>query len=109
MNDLPSDVEAYSRSPEFNQDTLPAALRKQHSTKAGTWALIHVLEGRLTYRIYNPPNETVLEPGKPGVVRPEQSHEVAPASTPMRMYVEFYARKNPETRRRHDRQYRLVL
>lgn len=95
MNDLPSDVEAYSRSPEFNQDTLPAAIRKQHSTKAGTWALIQVLEGHHTYRIYNPPNETVLEPGKPGVVRPEQSHEVAPASTPMRMYVEFYAAKKP--------------
>lgn len=91
MNDLPADVEAYSRSPEFDQDTLPAALRKQHSTKAGTWALIHVLEGKLTYRIYEPPSETVLEPGKPGVVRPEQLHDVAPASTPMRMYVEFYA------------------
>ncbi|MBX9828249.1 MAG: DUF1971 domain-containing protein, partial [Xanthobacteraceae bacterium] len=60
MNDLPADVEAYSRSPEFDQDTLPAALRKQHSTKAGTWALIHVLEGKLTYRIYEPPSETVL-------------------------------------------------
>jgi tellurite resistance-related uncharacterized protein len=93
MNDLPPDVQAYSRSPEFNQDTLPAALRKQHSTKAGTWALIHVLEGKLTYRIYEPPSETVLEPGKPGVVQPEQLHEVAPASAPMRMYVEFYAAK----------------
>ncbi|GJE04640.1 DUF1971 domain-containing protein [Methylobacterium isbiliense] len=91
MTDLPADVEAYSRSPEFNQDTLPAALRKQHSTSAGTWALIHVLEGRLTYRIYEPLCETVLEPGKPGVVQPEQLHEAAPASTPMRMYVEFYA------------------
>lgn len=91
MNRLPPDVAAYSRSPEFNQHTLPAALRRQHSTKAGTWALIHVLEGRLIYRIYEPPSETVLEPGIPGVVWPEQLHEVEPAVTPMRMYVEFYA------------------
>jgi tellurite resistance-related uncharacterized protein len=93
MSGLPPGVEAYSRSPEFDQDTLPAALRKQHSTKPGTWALIHVLEGRLIYRIYEPPSETVLEPGAPGVVRPEQLHEVEPASAPMRMYVEFYAAK----------------
>ncbi|MGB3274308.1 MAG: DUF1971 domain-containing protein [Xanthobacteraceae bacterium] len=50
MTALPAYVEAYSRSPEFNQDTLPAALRKQRSTKGGTWALIHVLEGRLGAR-----------------------------------------------------------
>jgi tellurite resistance-related uncharacterized protein len=93
MNSLPSGVEAYGRSPEFDQDSLPAALRLHHSTKAGTWALIHVLEGRLIYRIYEPASETVLEPGTPGVVRPEQLHEVEPASTPMRMYVEFYRRR----------------
>jgi tellurite resistance-related uncharacterized protein len=74
---------------------LPAVLRKRHSAKAGTWALINVLEGKLTYRIYEPPSETVLEPGKSGVVQPEQLHEIAPASMPMRMYVEFYsARKS---------------
>jgi len=55
--------------------------------------LIHVLEGKLAYRIYEPPSETVLEPGKPGLVRPEQLHEVEPASVPMRMYVEFYTAK----------------
>jgi tellurite resistance-related uncharacterized protein len=93
MTGLPRDLEAYSRSPEFNQDTLPAALRKQHSTKAGTWALIHVLEGRLIYRIYEPPEETVLEPGTPGIVRPQRLHEVEPAIAPMRMYVEFYRTK----------------
>jgi tellurite resistance-related uncharacterized protein len=91
MKALPEDVVAYRRSPEFDQDTLPAALRSRHSTKAGTWALIHVLEGRLIYRIHEPSSETILEPGTPGVVRPEQLHEVAPASIPMRMYVEFYA------------------
>lgn len=93
MSGLPPGLEAYSRSPEFDQETLPAALRRQHSTKAGTWALIHVLEGRLIYRIYEPPCEAVLEPGTPGVVRPAQLHEVEPASTPMRMYVEFYVAK----------------
>ncbi len=90
MNELPQNVVAYARSPEFDQNTLPAALRREHSTKAGTWALIHVLEGRLIYRIYEPSEEVVLEPGRPGVVRPEQLHEVEPAEMPLRMFVEFY-------------------
>ncbi len=90
MTKLPDNVVAYSRSPEFNQDTLPAALQKQHATKQGTWALIHVLEGRLVYRILEPHSETVLEPGVPGVIAPQQLHEVA-LMGPVRLFVEFYA------------------
>ena len=90
MTGLPKDVVAYSRSPEFTETTLPAALRRQHSTKAGTWALIHVLEGEVVYRIYDPASEMTLAPATPGIVRPEQLHEVEPIG-PMRMYVEFYA------------------
>lgn len=29
MHDLPADVEAYNRSPEFNQDSLPTAPQTQ--------------------------------------------------------------------------------
>lgn len=93
MSALPPGLEAYSRSPEFDAETLPAALRRGHSTKAGVWALIHVIEGRLIYRTYDPPTRTVLEPGTPGVIGPQQLHEVEPAQTPLRMYVEFYAAK----------------
>lgn len=89
MTELPPGLVAYSKSPEFNQETLPAALRRDHSTKAGTWALIHVIEGSLIYRIHEPPSETVLEPGSPGVVQPGQVHEVQPIGT-VRMFVEFY-------------------
>jgi tellurite resistance-related uncharacterized protein len=64
MDGLPSDLVAYRRSPEFDQNTLPAALQRQHSTKPGVWALIHVVEGKLLYRILDPFGEAVLEPGK---------------------------------------------
>lgn len=89
MNQLPPGAIAYGRTPEFDQDTLPSALRRDHSTKAGTWGLIHVLEGRLLYRVHEPPSETVLEPGRPGVVHPQQIHEVHPIG-PVRMFVEFF-------------------
>lgn len=87
---LPADARAYRRTPVFDQDSLPPGLRREHRTKAGVWALIHVLEGRLRYHILLPPSTTMLTPLCPGVVRPEQPHEVEPLG-PMRMFVEFYA------------------
>ncbi len=87
---LPLGLKAYKRTPVFDQDTLPAGLRRAHRTRAGVWALIHVIEGRLRYRVLEPFQEMDLAPGKPGVVRPNQPHEVEPLGS-VRMYVEFHA------------------
>lgn len=93
MNDgtsaLPAGVRAYKRTVVFDETTVPAALRQRHSTKAEVWALIHVVEGRLRYRILEPPSERILDPGRPGVVRPRQLHHVEPLG-PVRFFVEFY-------------------
>lgn len=94
-NPLPAGLTAYKQTPVFDQDSLPAGLRREHRTKAGVWALIHVVEGRLLYRILDPPSEQVLTVGTPGVVDPEQPHEVAPLG-PMRMFVEFYSARSIE-------------
>jgi tellurite resistance-related uncharacterized protein len=88
---LPADVAAYKRTPEFDQETIPAALRREHRTKPGVWALIQVIEGRLLYRILQPPGEQIVSPGVPGVVQPQQPHEVEPLGN-VRFFVEFYAR-----------------
>lgn len=87
---LPAGLKAYKRTPIFDQDTLPAGLRREHRTKPGVWALIHVIEGRLRYRILEPFSEVQLVPGRPGVVHPAQLHEVEPVGA-VRMYVEFHA------------------
>lgn len=92
--DLPPEVSPYRRTPVFDQDSLPAALRREHSTKAGVWAVIHVLEGRLRYRTLEPPSETLLSPEQPGLIRPQQLHEVAPEG-PVRFFVEFHAAEAP--------------
>jgi len=89
-NVLPEGLTAYKRTPTFDQDSLPAGLRREHRTKAGVWALIHVLEGRLCYRILDPISEEILTPQTPGVVRPEQPHEVEPLG-PVSMFVEFFS------------------
>jgi tellurite resistance-related uncharacterized protein len=88
---LPPDVAPYKRTPVFDQDTVPAGLRRSHSTKAGVWGVIQVLEGRLRYRIYEPASEQILSPGGPGLVWPAQLHEVEPLG-PVRFFVEFHAK-----------------
>lgn len=87
---LPAGLVAYKRTPVFDQDSLPAGLRRQHRTRAGVWALIHVLEGRLRFRNADPAEEVVLVPGRAGVVQPERAHEVEPLG-PVRLFVEFHA------------------
>jgi tellurite resistance-related uncharacterized protein len=87
---LPDGLVPYRRTPVFDQDTLPAGLRREHRTKAGVWALIHVVEGRLLYRILAPREERVLSPGIPGVIAPEQPHAVEPLDN-VRFFVEFHA------------------
>lgn len=86
----PAGLTAYKQTPIFDQDSLPAGLRREHRTKAGVWALIHVLEGSLRYRVLDPMGEQILTVGTAGIVLPEQPHEVEPIGA-MRMFVEFYS------------------
>jgi len=79
----------YRSSPVFDENTLPAALCKEHRTKAGVWGVIEVIEGKLKFRRLDQPAETILAPGRPGLVLPEQPHCVEPIG-PMQMQIHFY-------------------
>jgi len=86
-----SALEPYKCTPVFDQDTLPAGLRREHRTKAGVWGIIRVLDGRLCYRVLDPISETVLDLDHPGFVLPDQPHSVEPLGA-VQMQVEFYDR-----------------
>ena len=92
---LPDGLTAYKRTPVFDQNSIPAGLRREHRTKEGVWALIHVLEGQLLYRVLAPAHEQVLTPTTPGLVRPTQPPEVQPVGA-VRFFVEFHAAKPPQ-------------
>ena len=96
---LPQDVQPYRKTDVFTQATVPAGLLRAHTTKEGAWALIHVLKGRLAYRIKDPrrpASAVVLTPGgPPGVVEPTILHDVEPLGD-VRFFVEFHRR--PEGR-----------
>lgn len=91
--ELPAEVVAYRRTDIFTETTVPAGLLNAHSTKAGTWGLIRVVEGALRYRVVDErrtPRERILTPrDAPGVVEPQILHEVAPLGS-TRFYVEFF-------------------
>jgi tellurite resistance-related uncharacterized protein len=90
---LPPGCEAYRATPVFTEATVPPGLLKAHRTAPGVWALIHVLEGRLLYRVLYPSSERVLDPSTaPGLVEPEVPHEVVPLG-PVRFQVEFHRMK----------------
>ena len=65
MKTLPPGVTRYATSPEFSERRLPENLLGSHRTKAGTWAGIVVLEGRLRYRVLEPlPPHPCLDVGR---------------------------------------------
>ena len=90
ISDPPEPI-PYKCTPVFNEQTLPAGLRGEHRTKAGVWGVIRVIEGRVRYQVLDPASEMILEPGRPGLVLPDQPHLVEPLGS-MLMQVEFYDR-----------------
>lgn len=79
----------YRSTPVFDEVTLPAALRAEHRTKAGTWGVIRVLEGRVKLSYIDPASETIITPAVPGLILPEQPHFVEPLGA-VRVQVDFY-------------------
>lgn len=77
----------YKSTPVFDENSLPAGLRRDHNTKAGVWGVIRVLEGEL---LFERAGETrTLTPTTPALIRPEEKHRVEPLGR-MRMRVDFY-------------------
>lgn len=92
---LPIGLVAYGRSPDFTPETLPAKLQAAHSTKAGTWGLLHVLEGKVLYRLEPPHSDELQVPaGETVVIEPGVLHRVTFVEHG-RFYVEFYRASDP--------------
>ncbi|WP_296000645.1 DUF1971 domain-containing protein [Rugamonas sp.] len=92
MKSIPESAVHYKSTPVFTETTVPAALLRSHTTAAGTWGRITILEGELLYRITDEtvaPEEVLLSPARFGVVEPQIKHEVAVVG-PVRFQVDFH-------------------
>ena len=79
----------YKTTPIFDETSLPEAIRNAHSTKAGVWGLLRVLDGEVELVFHDPHREVRVAPGYPAPIPPEAIHHVEVLG-PMRMQVEFY-------------------
>lgn len=93
MKSLPQDMRPYKRTSAFSREAVPPGLSRNHSTKAGVWGVIHVVQGLIIYRRAEPAEEHLLKPGRPGVVEPQVLHSVE-LSEDAEFYVEFWKAKS---------------
>ncbi len=89
MPALPPGLVEYKRTAEFNAASVPVALTKSHTLKAGTWGELVVLEGHVLYVLEADEDAVVvLGPGVSGVIAPLAPHHVDP-SEGARFFVRF--------------------
>jgi hemoglobin len=79
----------YRSTPVFTNDTLPEALRRAHSTKAGVWGLLKVLKGTILYVTEESGECQMVQAPGTVVILPQQLHSVEPQGE-MEMQVDFY-------------------
>lgn len=86
----PDGFAAFRRTAEFDEKTVPAGLMRNHTTKRGVWARIHVLAGELRYHVGEPLARSFrLATGSSATIVPEVPHRVETIGT-VRFFVEFW-------------------
>lgn len=87
-------IRPYGSSPVFDENTLPEALRKKHSTKSHTWGRLTVLSGSVKLVYHDPAREIIVTPEEPAPLLPDEVHHVEVIG-PVKMRVDFY-HENPD-------------
>ncbi len=82
----------YKSTPVFDETTLPDALQNAHKTKAGTWGLLEIISGTLTYVIEESDTARPMNMGETQVIEPQQLHHVE-LTGPVNMQIHFYREK----------------
>lgn len=88
--ELPDGFVPYKRTAEFNNESIPAGLLRDHSLKSGTWGRLTMLEGslRLSMTSVPPQVDRILTTAEPTHIPPEVVHMIEPIGR-VRFYIEF--------------------
>jgi len=88
---LPSRIVLTRVTPEWDEESMPEALRRSHRVRSGSWGRLLVRSGRIRFTAAtSPPVETVVESGASQAIPPGVDHDVQPLG-PVRFAVEFFA------------------
>ena len=89
---LPDDIEPSGKTPLFTNDTVPDKILNHHELQAGTWGLLTVEAGTVSFfRQGDYAPVAVVSPEKPFVIVPEEVHHVR-LSEDAKFFVTFYKR-----------------
>ena len=91
MRKLPENINEISRTASFTNETVPAGLLKDHTTKKGVWGKLVVETGTVHYTVTDPDEagEYQINEGDYGVIVPEQLHHVEVMTDDTVFHVEF--------------------
>ena len=90
--ELPADLVVARTVGPFDEDTVPAGLRRAHRAPSGTWALLAVSEGSVDFSLETlPPIQRHLNAGDSQPIPPEVPHQVS-LEGPVRLHVDFLTR-----------------
>ncbi|PCC69202.1 Uncharacterized protein, possibly involved in tellurite resistance [Nannocystis exedens] len=93
--ELPDGAAAYRTTDAFDETTLPAGLRREHTLRAGRWGRVEVLAGRLRFVMPALAVDRELAAGEHAILPPELPHHVEPLG-PVRMRVVFLRAPAPD-------------
>jgi tellurite resistance-related uncharacterized protein len=89
--ELPVRLRLVRSTPEWDERTIPAALRRSHRVAANTWGRIVVTSGQLNFRAAtDPPLQTVVNASRSQPIPPGVEHQVQPVGS-VRFSIDFLA------------------
>lgn len=92
--ELPDDLEVV-RTARFDDESLPAGLRRDHRVAAGVWAVLRVVRGSVRFTMATePPVDRVVAAGASQPIPPEVLHAVDPAAATS-LEIDFLRRPAP--------------
>ena len=94
MQTLPANLVKNNRTPDFDQDSVPAGILSHHTLAEDVWGVINVTEGSLTYQILEPEiEEHQLDASHKGIVSPQTGHQVV-VNGPVKFHIQFMKKED---------------
>jgi tellurite resistance-related uncharacterized protein len=89
--ELPPDLAVVRTTPQWDEHSMPEALRRAHRVRSGVWGRLHVGRGRLRFVAHTTPVlDVVVKAGEAQPIPPDVEHAIEPKG-PVRFSIEFLA------------------
>lgn len=89
--EVPADLVVVRRTPQWDEHSMPIALRRAHRVASGLWACLRVDQGRLRFVAQTTPVvDVVVDMHHPQGIPPDVEHFIEPQG-PARFAIEFLA------------------